>query len=298
MRVMDRHDRLVRLLRRRADWTVAALAHELGVSRRTVLRDLGALREAGFDVDTFSGPGGGVRLNPTSVMITSQLRAGEVIALIVSVEIARAAKAVPFAAGAERALAKIEEALPATRVAELRALRERILVGEPSRAAPPADIGPGHESAGRTARPAGAAAAVVHDRLGPRPQRCPALPRGPHPRTDRHRPPLYHAAQRLRHRRLPRCQTRADPPSRVRSPTVRCGPHCARSFCSRVGAHRGPSPGATASSRPRTPTSGHLPAPASRRPAVPPNPDRCPVWAVASFGLVLVHVWRRAGRLG
>jgi predicted DNA-binding transcriptional regulator YafY len=167
MRVMDRHDRLVRLLRRRADWTVAALAHELGVSRRTVLRDLGALREAGFDLDTFSGPGGGVRLNPTSVMITSQLRAGEVIALIISVEIARAAKAVPFAAGAERALAKIEEALPAARVAELRALRERILVGEPSRAAPPTDIDPGLVEAFETAFTAGRLLAFTyHDGSG------------------------------------------------------------------------------------------------------------------------------------
>jgi biotin operon repressor len=112
MRTVDRRDQLLRLLRRRADWTAAGLARELGVSRRTVLRDLGGLREAGFELTTFSGPGGGVRLNPTSVMITSQLRASEVIALIVSAEIARAAKTVPFAAGAEHALAKIEQALP------------------------------------------------------------------------------------------------------------------------------------------------------------------------------------------
>ena len=59
MRTVDRRDQLLRMLRRRADWTVADLARECGVSRRTVLRDLGALREAGFDLDTFSGPGGG-----------------------------------------------------------------------------------------------------------------------------------------------------------------------------------------------------------------------------------------------
>ena len=112
MRTMDRRDQLLQLLRRRADWTAAGLARELGVSRRTVLRDLGGLREAGFDLATFSGPGGGVRLNPTSIMITSQLRASEVVALIVSVEIARAAKTVPFAAGAQQALAKIEQAPP------------------------------------------------------------------------------------------------------------------------------------------------------------------------------------------
>jgi predicted DNA-binding transcriptional regulator YafY len=151
MRIMDRHDQLLRMLRRRADWRLADLARECGVSRRTVLRDLGALREAGFELDTFSGPGGGVRLNPTSVMITSQLRASEVIALIVSVEIARAAKTVPFAAGAEHALAKIEQALPAARAAELRALRERILIGAPSGDARPGAIDPDLVEAFQTA---------------------------------------------------------------------------------------------------------------------------------------------------
>jgi len=142
MRTLGRRDGLVRMLRRRADWTVADLASELAVSRRTVLRDLAALREAGFVIDTFSGPGGGVRLNPTSVMLTSQLRTSELMALIVSAEIARAAKTVPFAAGAERAIAKIEAALPAARAAELRALRERILVGDPAPAGTPTDVDP------------------------------------------------------------------------------------------------------------------------------------------------------------
>ena len=151
MHTTDRRDRLLRLLRRRADWTAAGLARQLGVSRRTVLRDFGALREAGFDLATFSGPGGGVRLNPASIMITSQLRASEVVALIVSAEIARAASTVPFAAGAEHALAKIEQALPASRADELRTLRERILVGDPSRNARPAAIDPALVEAFETA---------------------------------------------------------------------------------------------------------------------------------------------------
>lgn len=142
MRTRDRHDRLLRLLQSRADWTTVGLARELSVSRRTVLRDLGALRDVGFELDTFSGPGGGVRLNPTSVMITSQLQATEVITLIVSAEIARATKTVPFAAGAEHALAKIEQALPPSRAAELRALRERILIGTASAQGKLADVDP------------------------------------------------------------------------------------------------------------------------------------------------------------
>lgn len=123
---------MLRLLRRRADWTVAELADHLEVSRRTVLRDIGALREVGFDVTSLSGPGGGVRLEPTSMLITSQLRTDEVVALILSVAIARAARTVPFAAEAEPALAKIEQSLPPARAAELRACKERILVGDPA----------------------------------------------------------------------------------------------------------------------------------------------------------------------
>jgi predicted DNA-binding transcriptional regulator YafY len=143
MSAADRREQLLRLLRARADWTVAELAERLEVSRRTVLRDIGAVRDAGFDLDTFSGPGGGVRLNPTSVMITSQLRTDEVVALVLSVAIARAARTVPFAAEAEHALAKIERALPAARADELRACRERILVGDPSSEPPsPAPVEP------------------------------------------------------------------------------------------------------------------------------------------------------------
>jgi predicted DNA-binding transcriptional regulator YafY len=139
MRTADRRELVLRLLRRRANWTIAELANELEASRRTILRDLNALRESGFELATFSGPGGGVRLNPTSVLITSQLRTDEVVALILSVAIARAAGSVPFAAEAEGALAKIEQALPSARADELRACRERILVGEPSPESAPAN---------------------------------------------------------------------------------------------------------------------------------------------------------------
>jgi predicted DNA-binding transcriptional regulator YafY len=137
MGTADRREQLLRLLRRRADWTVGQLAERLDASRRTILRDISALRDVGFDLDSFSGPGGGVRLNPTSVLITSQLRTDEVVALVLSVAIARAARTVPFAAEAENALAKIEQALPSVRANELRACRERILVGDPSSEPPP-----------------------------------------------------------------------------------------------------------------------------------------------------------------
>ena len=58
----DRLLSLVLLLQARSGITARALAAELGVSVRTVYRDLGALSGAGVPVITESGPGGGCRL--------------------------------------------------------------------------------------------------------------------------------------------------------------------------------------------------------------------------------------------
>jgi predicted DNA-binding transcriptional regulator YafY len=58
----DRLLSLVLLLQARGGTTAQALAAELGVSVRTVYRDLAALSAAGVPVITESGPGGGCRL--------------------------------------------------------------------------------------------------------------------------------------------------------------------------------------------------------------------------------------------
>jgi predicted DNA-binding transcriptional regulator YafY len=132
MNSVERRDRLLRLLRRRSDWTTDRLARELGASRRTVLRDVSHLRDRGFDITGMAGPGGGVHLEATSVMITSQLDTDEVVALLLSVAISRVTTRIPFAAGADRALAKIEAALPARRVGELQRFMQRVLIGDPA----------------------------------------------------------------------------------------------------------------------------------------------------------------------
>jgi len=47
-----------------------------------------------------------------------------------SVAVARATTSIPFAAGADRALAKIEAALPRHRVGELQRFMQRVLIGD------------------------------------------------------------------------------------------------------------------------------------------------------------------------
>ncbi len=131
MPLLERQDDLIRLLRLRADWRTEDLSVELGVSTRTVLRDLDRLRDRGFEISTMSGPGGGVHLEPTSVLVTSQLDGEEVVALILSAAVAKAFPWMPFSSGAKSALAKIEASLPYERARQLQALMTRILVGNP-----------------------------------------------------------------------------------------------------------------------------------------------------------------------
>ena len=130
--LLDRQDELLRLLRMRADWRTEDLAGALDVSTRTILRDLDRLRDRGFEISAMSGPGGGVHLEPTSVIVTSQLAGDDVVALILSVAIAQASPWMPFASGGQAALAKIEASLPFERARQLQELMMRIMIGAPS----------------------------------------------------------------------------------------------------------------------------------------------------------------------
>lgn len=57
---------LLSLLQAQREWEGNALAKRLGVSSRTVRRDITRLRELGYPVDAGRGPGGVYRLAPGS----------------------------------------------------------------------------------------------------------------------------------------------------------------------------------------------------------------------------------------
>lgn len=78
----DRLISLVLVLQERGWTTTAALAQDLGVSRRTVLRDLEALSLTGVPVMAEGGPGGGVGLDPGYRTTLTGLREAEVRALL------------------------------------------------------------------------------------------------------------------------------------------------------------------------------------------------------------------------
>lgn len=129
MNIRARQDALVRMLRRAGHTSVAALAGEAEVSKRTVLRDISALRDQGFVIHSEPGKGGGVYLDPSSVQLTPRLSVDEVFALLISVSVARAGQNVPFSGLALEGLEKIERALPRDRIKDLREILQRLYIG-------------------------------------------------------------------------------------------------------------------------------------------------------------------------
>jgi predicted DNA-binding transcriptional regulator YafY len=106
------------------------LADRVGASRRTVLRDIGALRDQSFLIHSECGRGGGLRLDPQSTHSGARLSVSEVFALLISVAAMRAARSLPFADLADAGLAKIERGLPRDKVRDLRRLLDCLHIGQ------------------------------------------------------------------------------------------------------------------------------------------------------------------------
>jgi predicted DNA-binding transcriptional regulator YafY len=129
MNARFRQDAIVRSLRRNGSSTLASLAEAVGASRRTVVRDISALRDQGFVIYSEPGRGGGLQLDPQSVQTTARLSVAEVFALLISVASMRAAGSLPFSGMADAGLAKIERALPPDKLRDLRRILTCLYVG-------------------------------------------------------------------------------------------------------------------------------------------------------------------------
>ncbi|MBL4544292.1 MAG: WYL domain-containing protein [Rhodobacteraceae bacterium] len=130
MNIRARHDAIIRSLRRNGMTTVDELAEEVGASRRTILRDIVALRDEGFVIHAEPGRGGGLQLDPGSVQTTARLAVTEVFALLLGVAAMRAAGNLPFSGLADSGLAKIEKALPPEKLRDLRRFLDCLHVGK------------------------------------------------------------------------------------------------------------------------------------------------------------------------
>lgn len=138
---------LLDILRGKEETTIAALAEELGVSARTILRDLATLRDRGTAISSDVGPGGGVRLERDGGAAQVVFTDAEVVALSLVAHLSRVATGLPWGSAARTAISKLFATMPRTRARELRALTGRVVVGNAASprvreqsAAPPAEL--------------------------------------------------------------------------------------------------------------------------------------------------------------
>jgi len=129
--------RLMSLLQSRRHWTGADLAATLGVTERSVRRDVDRLRGLGYPVHAASGVGGGYRLGAGKELPPLPLEDDEAVALAVGLRAAATGPVQGVEAASLRALVKLEQVLPARlrrRVNALQAVSVRL--GDPG---PPVD---------------------------------------------------------------------------------------------------------------------------------------------------------------
>lgn len=115
--------RLLSLLQQRRHWSGAHLADRLGVSIRTLRRDVDRLRELGYPVDAQPGVDGGYALAPGAALPPLVLDDDEAVALAVGLSAAASTGVAGLAEPSVRALAKVVPVMPKRLRRRVEALR-------------------------------------------------------------------------------------------------------------------------------------------------------------------------------
>ncbi|MFE9096540.1 helix-turn-helix transcriptional regulator [Streptomyces sp. NPDC007264] len=130
---------LLSLLQTPREWPGRELADRLGVSRRTVRRDIDRLRELGYPVQATKGADGGYRLVAGKAMPPLVLDDEEAVAIAVGLRAGAGHAVEGMDEASVRALAKLEQVLPGRlrrRVAVLQAATTPLTSGDGASIAP------------------------------------------------------------------------------------------------------------------------------------------------------------------
>lgn len=132
--------RLLSLLQAHREWSGADLADRLGVTPRTVRRDVDRLRELGYPVNASPGTGGGYQLGAGAELPPLLLDDDEAVAVAVGLRTAAGQGIEGIGETSVRALAKLEQVLPSRlrrRVGALNAFTVPMLRGPQPNAVDP-----------------------------------------------------------------------------------------------------------------------------------------------------------------
>lgn len=119
--------RLLSLLQVRRVWPGAELAERLGVTPRTLRRDIDRLRELGYPVEGAAGVAGGYRLGAGADLPPLSLADDEALAVSLALRTATAGVGAGIEEAALRALVKLERVLPERLRRRANALRQAIV---------------------------------------------------------------------------------------------------------------------------------------------------------------------------
>jgi predicted DNA-binding transcriptional regulator YafY len=131
---LRRLDELTGLLKAREHATAGELAAELGISLRTLNRDLAVLRDSGVPIESDRGRGGGLRLQRRWALGRLHLSPEEAIDLLLSIAIAERMNSPLLLRQLAPIKRKIVAAFSESYQPKIRSLRQRILVGRPASA--------------------------------------------------------------------------------------------------------------------------------------------------------------------
>ncbi|MDO6428616.1 WYL domain-containing protein [Thalassotalea sp. 1_MG-2023] len=126
----ERRSRLLGLLRSEEHWKSADLREQLGISQRTLMREIAQLRLAGYPIDSDRGRGGGIRLNGRWGIERLQLNHQEVVELILSLAIMESLQSPLFTNNLKAIKQKLFQAFPEKQRNAVSNIRKRIMVGD------------------------------------------------------------------------------------------------------------------------------------------------------------------------
>ncbi len=116
--------RLLGLLQQRPVWTGPELADRLGVTTRSIRRDVERLRSLGYPVHAAQGVGGGYQLGRGRGLPPLLLDDSEAVAVAVSLRLAAGGTVSGASEAALRTLAKLDQVMPPRLRGEVRAIHE------------------------------------------------------------------------------------------------------------------------------------------------------------------------------
>jgi len=126
----ERRNRLVGLLRSEEHWKTSDLREHLGVSQRTLMRELAELRCAGYPIESDRGRGGGIRLNGRWGIERLTLNHQEVVELILSLAVMESLKSPLLTSNLNAIKQKLFQAFPQKQRSAVSNIRKRIMIGD------------------------------------------------------------------------------------------------------------------------------------------------------------------------